>query len=86
MEQKELEITKAKFKEIYFQNATPHSGWTQDYWNTIFENEVGQQYFIYTSEDIRATRMFIRRDDNKHCIFFLTEESEESFFDFPGKE
>lgn len=82
----EYEISKAEFRTIYFQHAKPFSGWTQEYWNQFFEDKVGHQYFVYESENPEATRMFIREDGNNHCIFFLTEESEESFFDFPGKD
>lgn len=86
MEQKESEISKAEFKAIYLQRATHYSGWTLEYWDTFFEIEVGQRYFVYPSENPNATQMFIRSESNKHCIFFLSEESEESFFDFPGKD
>jgi hypothetical protein len=30
--------------------------------------------------------MFIITDSVKHCMVFLTEDAEETFFDFPGKE
>ncbi len=82
----ERKLSKAEFKALYFQHSTPYSGWTLEYWNTFFENEVGQEYFVYASEDPEAKRMFIRSEGNKHCIFFLDEEAEESLFDFPGKD
>lgn len=77
------EITKEEFKEIYFKHALPNSGWTEDYWNHFFEKEEGKKYF-YTEPEL--PRMFISSGKNEHRIFFLTEEAEESFFDFPGKE
>ena len=43
----EQEITKEKFKELYFYYATPNSGWTEDYWNHFYENEEGKRYFRF---------------------------------------
>jgi hypothetical protein len=86
MHQHEREINKAEFKALYFEHTAPFSGWTQEYWDQFFEYKEGQQYYVYKSGNPEALRMFIREDGNKHCIFFLAEESEESFFDFPGKE
>ena len=80
------EVTKEQFKDLYFKYATPYSGWTEDYWNHFFERETGKRYYFRKPEMPEATRMFVSSDKDKHRIFFLTEEAEESFFDFPGKE
>lgn len=80
----EEEITKSKFKQFYFQYATPHSGWTEDYWNRFYEHEEGKEYFFSLPATAEATRMFIVSDRNTHRMIFLTEDAEESFFDFPG--
>ena len=82
----EQEITKEKFKEFYFYYATPNSGWTEDYWNHFYENEEGKRYFFTKPDTPASTRMFIVSENTKHRMVFLTEEGEESFFDFPGKE
>jgi hypothetical protein len=82
----EEEVTKAAFKELYFQYATPHSGWTEDYWNRFYENEEGKKYYFSRPETPSSSKMFIITDSAKHCMVFLTEDAEESFFDFPGKE
>ncbi len=82
----EQEITKEKFKELYFYYATPNSGWTEDYWNHFYENEEGKRYFFTKPDTPASTRMFIVSENTKHRMVFLTEEGEESFFDFPGKE
>ncbi len=82
----EEEITKEKFRELYFKHATPNSGWTEDYWNHFYEKEAGKRYFFTKQETPDSTRMFIVSDGLAHRMIFLTEESEESFFDFPGKE
>ncbi len=82
----EEEISKERFKDLYSKHATPHSGWTEDYWNHFYENEEGKRYFYSKPETPESTRMFIISGDLKHRMIFLTEDAEESFFDFPGKE
>ena len=82
----EEEITKEKFKELYFRYATPHSGWTEDYWNHFYEKEKGKRYFFTKPETPESTRMFIVSDTLKHRMIFLTLDAEDSFFDYPGKE
>ncbi len=82
----EEEVTKGKFKELYFKYATPTSGWTEDYWNHFYEIEEGKRYFFTKPATPDSTRMFIVSGDDKHRMIFLTEEAEESFFDYPGKE
>jgi len=82
----EEEVTWEKFKDLYFNYATPHSGWTEDYWDHFYEKEVGKRYFFTRPVSPAATRMFIISGGDNHRMVFLTEEAEESFFDFPGKE
>ena len=82
----EEEVTKEKFKDLYFKQATANSGWTEDYWNHFYEQEEGKRYFFEKPKTPDSTRMFIVSDVNKHRMIFLTEEAEESFFDYPGKE
>ena len=82
----EEEITREKFKELYFKYSTPNSGWTEDYWVQFYEKETGKKYYFTKPETPESTGMFIVSDAHKHRMVFLTEEAEESFFDFPGKE
>ncbi len=86
MEKAEEEVSKARFKSLYFKYATPHSGWTEDYWNEFYEQEEGKRYFFRKPETAESTRMFIVSDSTIRRIIFLTEEAEERFFDFPGKD
>ena len=79
-------VSKEEFKDLYFKYATPNSGWTEDYWNHFYESEVGKKYFFTEPATPESTRMFIISGDSQHRIIFLTEDAEESFFDFPGKE
>jgi hypothetical protein len=78
----EQEITKEAFKEMYFKYATPDSGWTEDYWNTMFEAEEGKKYFFSTPEKPESNRMFIVTDTQKRSMVFLTENAEDLFFGF----
>ena len=82
----EEEVTKAKFKALYFKYATPNSGWTEEYWNHFYEKKEGDRYFFSKPATPESTRMFIVSGDTTHQMIFLTEEAEESCFDFPGKE
>ena len=81
------EVTKEQFKEIYFKHRG--SGWSLDYWNKFFEEEkkMGMKYLVEEPKTSEHTRMMIVTDygRNEYRLFFMTEESEESFFDYPGK-
>jgi hypothetical protein len=84
------EVTKEKFKKIYFKlGGGAQSGWTREYWNEFFEDEKkpGMKYLVQEPETRKHTRMMIVTDyeNNEYRLFFLTEESEESFFDFPDE-
>jgi len=82
----EEEVSKVRFKELYFQYATPNSGWTEEYWNQFYASEEGKKYFFSKPAPPESTRMFIISDGAQHRMIFLTEDAEESFFDFPGKD
>jgi hypothetical protein len=82
----EEEVTKERFKHLYFIYATAKSGWTEDYWNHFYDQEEGMRYCFERPKTSDSTRMFIVSDVNKHRMIFLIEDSEESFFDYPGKE
>ncbi len=82
------EVTKEQFKEIYFRLGGGF-GWTLEYWNKFFEDEKrpGMKYLVEEPKTPEHTRMMIVTDfgRNEYRLFFLTEEAEESFFDFPDK-
>jgi hypothetical protein len=84
------EVTKKQFKEIYFRlGGGAASGWSPEYWNKFFEDEKrpGMKYLLEEPETPQHTRMMIVTDYDRYeyRLFFLTEESEESLFDFPDK-
>jgi hypothetical protein len=83
-------VTKEQFKEIYLRlGGGAATGWGLDYWNEFFEVEKrpGMKYLLGEPETTEHTRMMIVTDYGRkeYRLFFLTEESEESLFDFPGK-
>lgn len=84
--QDEREVTKQEFKVLYFKYATPDSGWTEDYWNSLLEKEEGKKYLFTPPATPESTSMFMSSGQNEHRMYFLTDESTEAFFDFPGKE
>jgi len=77
------EVTKEEFKRLYFQYATPDSGWDESYWNHFFESENGKRYFFTPPASQEENRVFIVSGGSDYHMFFMTEESEESFFSFP---
>jgi len=84
------EVTKEQFKEIYFRlGGGAATGWGLEYWNKFFEDEKrpGMKYLLEEPETPEHTRMMIVTDydRNEYRLFFLTEESEESLFDFPDE-
>lgn len=85
------EVTKEKFKEIYFRlGCGNHSGWTADYWRKFFEDEVkpGWRFMVEEPGSPEHDRMWIVDDHGakEYRLFFMTDESTENVFDYPGKE
>jgi hypothetical protein len=82
------EVTKEQFKEIYFRlGGGAATGWGVECWNRSYEVEKipGMKYLAESPETPEHTRMMIVTDYGGHeyRLFFMTEESEESFFEFP---
>jgi len=82
------EVTKEQFKEIYFRlGGGSETGWDLGNWNSSFEDEKipGMKYLLEEPATPEHSRMMIVTDYGMHeyRLFFLTEESEESFFEFP---
>jgi len=84
------EVTKEQFKAVYFKHGGGEAtGWGLAYWRQFFENEKtpGRKYLLEEPATPGQTRMMIVTDSgrNEYRLFFMTEEGEEAFFDFPGK-
>lgn len=84
------EVTKEKFKEIYFRlGGGKRSGWTAEYWQEFFENKAkpGWKYMVEEPRSAKHVRMNIVTDNKakEYRMFFMTEEDEDSS-DWPGDE
>ena len=85
------EVTKEQFKEMYLAlGGGTSAGWDLRYWNEFYEHETrpGMRYLVQEPETLEHTRMMIVSDfsTNEYRLFFLTEEAEERFFYFPGRD
>ena len=78
------EVTKGQFKAMFLKFGLASEGWGQSYWDEFFENEKedAMKYWVEEPESPQHNRMMIVSDrgSREHRLFFLTEESEESFF------
>ena len=84
------EVTKEEFKTVYFRlGGGTATGWSDDYWNRFFgdDRRTDMKYLVQEPDTPAHTRMMIVTDfgAKEYRLFFLTEEAEERFFDFPGK-
>lgn len=77
----EKEITKEEFKRLYFK----YKHCDLIYWKDFYENETNMKYFLAGVENLKSNRMIITSEANIHRVSFLSEKSEDSFFDFPTK-
>ena len=80
------ELTKTEFKKMYMKHRTDGDGWSDEYWEHFYEHKEANQYLFTEPETPEHTRMFISGDHNSVHLFFMTSDSEESLFDYPGKE
>lgn len=85
------EVTRDEFERLYFElGGGQTAGWTRDYWERQFaaHYEPPMKFLAEPPETPEHTRMFIVSDfkAREHRMIFLTEEAEERFFDYPGKE
>ena len=77
-------VSKARFKEVYFQYARPNDGWTKEYWEANLEPErvPPMRWSVELPPTPAHERMFIVSDFEvrEHRLFFMTEEAEETHF------
>ena len=83
------EVTKEEFRQMYFTlGGGTATGWDLNYWNKFFgDNERSDmRYLVEEPETPGHTRMMIVSDygANEYRLFFLTEEAEDRFFEFPA--
>ena len=85
------EVTREEFKEMYFKlGGGEAAGWGTEYWNRNFEDgakTADMKFCVEPPTTESHTRMMIVEDfgAREFRLFFMTEEGEESFFDFPDE-
>ena len=84
------EVSKEEFKRVYFElGGGAATGWDLDYWNNFFADDErpDMRYSVEEPETPEHTRMMIVTDSSakEYRLFFLTEEAEDRFFEFPGE-
>ena len=84
------QVGKGLFEEMYFRLRGGKSGWTADYWREVIEpyTGLGWRFMVEEPRSAQHNRMFIVIDPKamEHRMFFLTEEAEDRFMEWPGHE
>jgi hypothetical protein len=83
------QVGKGLFEDMYFRlGGGSSTGWTADYWREVIEPYagLGWRFMVEEPKSAEHNRMFIVTDHKamEHRMFFMTEESEEGFMEWPG--
>jgi len=73
------EVSKEVFREMYFRlGGAPYSGWTAEYWQRFFEDEVHHdwRYLVEAPRTPAHDQMWIVADGKagEYRLFFLTDD------------
>jgi hypothetical protein len=83
------QVAKGLFEEIYFRLGGGESGWTADYWREVIEPvaELGWRFMVEEPRSAAHNRMWVVTDHKAKelRLFFMTEQSEEGFMEWPGE-
>ena len=82
------QVTKEEFKRLYFElGGGAATGWDLRYWERFFADNqrIDMKYLAEEPETPEHTRMMIVTDSSakEYRLFFLAEEAEDRFFEFP---
>ena len=85
------QVSKNLFKEMYFRlGGDKASRWTADYWWDVIEPHtgLGWRFMVEEPRSAEHNRMFIVMDHKamEHRMFFLTEQDEDHFMEWPDYE
>ena len=85
------QVAKGLFEEMYLRlGGGRSSGWTAEYWREVIEpyTELGWRFMVEEPKSAAHNRMFIVTDHKakEHRMFFMTEQSEDDFLEWPGGE
>ena len=83
------QVSKGLFEDIYYRYGAGSSGWTADYWREVIEPVavLGWRFMVEEPRSPAHNRMFIVSDHKalEFRMFFMTEEAEEGFMEWPGE-
>ncbi len=82
------EVSKEEFKKLFLKYGKNEKGMGKGYWEYYFE-PINDKDMIFKFEEPKSDnhdRMMIVSGTREISIFFMTDDSLESFYDFPGKE
>jgi hypothetical protein len=83
------QVGKGLFEEMYYRLGGEKSGWTADYWRKVIEpyTGLGWRFMVEEPRSAEHNRMFIVMDTKamEHRMFFLTEQEEDHFMEWPGE-
>jgi hypothetical protein len=78
------EVSKSEFRAMFFQYGSEADGWGETYWNRFLAEDkvLPMAYKLEPPTSPLHSRMMIVSDygSREYRLFFLTEESEASFF------
>ena len=85
------QVGKGLFAEMYLRlGGGSSTGWTADYWREVIEPNagLGWKFMVEEPKSAAHNRMFIVMDPKamEHRMFFMTEEAEDRFMEWPGHE
>lgn len=84
------QVGKGLFEEMYHRLGGGKSGWTASYWRKVIEpyTGLGWRFMVEEPRSAEHNRMFIVMDAKakEHRMFFLTEQEEDRFMEWPGHE
>jgi hypothetical protein len=83
------QVGRGLFEEMYLRlGGGSSTGWTADYWRDVIEpyTGLGWRFMVEEPRSDAHNRMFLVIDHQamEHRMFFLTEEAEDRFMEWPG--
>ena len=84
------QVAKGLFEDMYFRlGGGASTGWTADYWREAIEPlaGLGWRFMVEEPRSAAHSRMWVVTDHKvmEHRLFFVTEQSEEDFMQWPGE-
>jgi hypothetical protein len=80
------QVTKEQFKECFLRYSQPGDGYGPEYWDRFFGKPDASpiRYLVEEPQSPEHCRLMLVTGAGECRLFFMTEEAEERFFEFPG--